>query len=81
MIDAGNGRDTYTFDRSTGLVRADYVGWGGLFIDEGGTDQYHTASGFGDSSAKSIAVSFDLDGKDTYYNATPHSGAGRHDPQ
>jgi hypothetical protein len=54
---------------------------GGLFIDEGGTDQYHTASGFGDSSAKSIAVSFDLDGKDTYYNATPHSGAGRHDPQ
>lgn len=35
MIDADRGRDTYAFDRSTGLSRADYAGWG-LFIDEGG---------------------------------------------
>lgn len=65
MIDAGKGRDTYAFDRSTGLGRADYSGWG-LFIDEGGADQYHAKSGFGDSSEKSVAGSFDLEGKDTY---------------
>lgn len=65
MIDAGKGRDTYAFDRSTGLGRADYAGWG-LFIDEGGADQYQTTSGFGDSSEKSVAGFFDLEGKDTY---------------
>lgn len=65
MIDAGKGRDTYAFDRSTGLGRADYSGWG-LFIDEGGTDQYQAKSGFGDSSEKSVSGFFDLDGTDTY---------------
>jgi len=65
MIDAGKGRDTYAFDRSTGLGRADYSGWG-LFIDEGGADHYHAKSGFGDSSEKSVAGFFDLEGKDTY---------------
>jgi hypothetical protein len=65
MIDAGKGRDTYAFDRSTGLGRADYAGWG-LFVDEGGADQYHAKSGFGDSSEKSVAGFFDLEGKDTY---------------
>jgi hypothetical protein len=65
MIDAGKGRDTYVFDRSTGLGRADYTSWG-LFIDEGGADQYHVISGFGGSSEKSLAGFFDLDGKDTY---------------
>jgi hypothetical protein len=65
MIDAGKGLDTYAFDRSTGLGRADYSGWG-LFIDEGGVDQYHAASGFGDSSEKSVAGFFDLEGRGTY---------------
>jgi len=65
MIDAGKGRDTYAFDRSTGLGRGDYASWG-LFIDEGGADQYHTKSGLGDSSQKSVAGFFDLEGKDTY---------------
>lgn len=65
MIDAGRGRDTYAFDRSTGLGRADYTGWG-LFIDEGGDDQYQANSGLGDSSEKSAAGFFDLEGKDTY---------------
>ena len=51
MIDAGKGRDTYAFDRSTGLGRADHSSWG-LFIDEGGADQYNAKSGFGDSSEK-----------------------------
>ncbi len=65
MIDADKGRDTYAFDRSTGLGRADYSGWG-LFIDEGGADLYHAKSGFGDSSEKSVAGFFDLEGKDSY---------------
>ena len=65
MIDAGNGRDTYDFDHSTGLGQADYASWG-LFIDDGGTDQYQAPSGFGDSTEKSVAGFFDLDGKDTY---------------
>jgi hypothetical protein len=30
MIDAGKGRDIYAFDRSTGLGRSDYAGWGVL---------------------------------------------------
>ncbi len=65
MIDADKGRDTYAFDRSTGLGRADYSGWG-LFIDEGGDDLYHAKSGLGDSSEKSVAGFFDLEGKDSY---------------
>ena len=65
MIDSGNGLDRYTFDRSTGLGGTDYSGWG-LFIEEGGADQYHATSGFGDSSEKSVAGFFDLDGNDTY---------------
>jgi hypothetical protein len=65
MIDAGTGRDTYDFKRSTGLGRADYSGWG-LFIDEGGDDQYRSASGFGGSAEKSVAGFFDLEGNDTY---------------
>jgi hypothetical protein len=39
---------------------------GGFFIDEGGADQYQAKSGFGDSSEKSVAGFFDLEGKDTY---------------
>ncbi|MEP6957415.1 MAG: hypothetical protein ABI980_01675, partial [Nitrospirota bacterium] len=65
MIDADKGRDTYAFERSTGLGRADYSGWG-LFIDEGGDDLYHAKSGLGDSSEKSVAGFFDLEGKDSY---------------
>ena len=65
MIDAGKGHDTYAFDRSTGLGRADYTSWG-LFIDEGGADQYHATTGFGDSAEKSVAGFFDLEGTDTY---------------
>ncbi|MBU6480414.1 MAG: hypothetical protein KGS09_07720 [Nitrospirae bacterium] len=65
MIDAGKGRDTYAFERSTGLGRGDYTGWG-LFIDEGGADQYRAKSGFGDSSEKGVAGFFDLEGEDTY---------------
>ena len=65
MVDAGEGRDSYAFARSTGLGQADYSGWG-LFIDEGGEDQYQAQIGFGDTSEKSVAGFFDLEGKDTY---------------
>jgi len=68
MLDAGKGRDIYNFEHSTGLGRADYAGWG-LFIDEGGEDQYQVNSGFGDSSEKSVAGFFDLNGNDIY---APH---------
>jgi hypothetical protein len=34
LIDADEGHDTYAYNLSTGLGRADSVGWG-LFIDEG----------------------------------------------
>ena len=69
MIDADKGHDIYAFDHSTGLGRADISGWA-LFIDEGGEDQYHALSGFGDSSEKSVAGFFDLDGYDTYTLST-----------
>jgi hypothetical protein len=71
MIDAGNGLDIYDFGHSTGFGRADYTSWG-LFIDVGGEDRYQAISGFGDSSEKSVAGFFDLDGKDTY-TRTPDS--------
>lgn len=38
----------------------------GLFIDEGSADQYQAKSGFGDSSEKSAAGFFDLEGHDSY---------------
>lgn len=65
MVDGGKNPDTYDFGRTTGLGRADYSSWG-LFIDEGGADEYKTQSGFGDSSEESVAGFFDLDGNDTY---------------
>ena len=64
-IDAGKGQDTYAFERSTGLGRADYASWG-LFINEGEEDQYQARPGFGDSSEKSVAGFFDLEGTDIY---------------
>jgi hypothetical protein len=89
MIDADKGRDIYAFDRSTGFGRADSTSWG-LFIDEGGADQYRAKSGFGDSSEKSVAGFFDLEGKDTYTlspdssiptNARPSNGRLYSSPQ
>ncbi|MCE9535343.1 MAG: hypothetical protein K8R65_02900, partial [Nitrospirae bacterium] len=74
MIDAGKGHDTYAFDRSTGLGRADYTSWG-LFIDEGGADQYQAKSGLGDSSEKSTAGFFDLEGHDSYTLSDPSIAA------
>jgi len=78
MIDADKGLDTYAFDRSTGLGQADSAGWG-LFIDEGGADQYEAISGFGNASEKSVAGFFDLSGHDTYsFPATASMPADSH---
>ena len=65
MIDGGNSNDRYTFAPSTGLGGADHFAWG-LFIDEGGNDQYQLKGGFGRSSEQSLAGFFDLKGKDNY---------------
>ncbi len=80
MIDSGTGRDTYAFERSTGLGRADYTGWA-VFIDEGGADQYHAQSGFGDSSEQSLAAFFDLNGKDNYTLPPDYAPTAGHRPQ
>ncbi|SLM49341.1 conserved protein of unknown function [Nitrospira japonica] len=65
MIDSDKGRDQYLFDRSTGLGSADHSGWG-LFIDEGGDDQYGVKGGFGRANEKSVSAFFDLGGIDMY---------------
>lgn len=65
MIDVGSGNDRYAFALSTGLGGADHFGWG-LFIDEGGDDQYQLKGGFGHASEQSLAGFFDLRGKDSY---------------
>lgn len=65
FLESGNGKDQYDFERSTGLGGADLLGWG-IFIDEGGSDQYKVKSGLGRSSERGLAGFFDLSGKDTY---------------
>ena len=46
---------------------------GGLFIDEGGDDQYQVKEGFGQSSEHGLGAFFDLKGQDTY--ELPHDAA------
>ena len=53
MLESGNGKDRYGFEQSTGLGGADYSGWG-IFIEEGGNDQYKVRSGFGRSSEQGL---------------------------
>jgi hypothetical protein len=65
MIDSGNGRDRYMFEQATGLGGADYSGWG-LFLDEGGADEYNAKSGFGRSSEQGLGGFIDLSGTDKY---------------
>jgi hypothetical protein len=64
-IDGGSGDDRYAFDISTGLGKANHMGWA-IFVDEGGNDRYATRSGLGEASEESVAGFFDLDGSDTY---------------
>ena len=65
MLDTGLSNDRYAFASSTGLGGADHSGWG-LFVDEGGNDQYEIKSGLGRSSEQGLGSFFDLTGKDNY---------------
>jgi hypothetical protein len=65
MLDAGPQNDRYTFVSTTGLGGADHSGWG-LFVDEGGNDQYDVKSGLGRCSDESLGGFFDLKGQDNY---------------
>ncbi|MEP6932772.1 MAG: hypothetical protein ABI988_02330 [Nitrospirota bacterium] len=58
-----DGDDVYHLDMGS---RGAGFGVLGLFIDEGGEDQYQSRSGFGDSSEKSMAGFFVLEGTDIY---------------
>lgn len=71
-IDAGTGQDAYTFDRTTGLGKADYTGWA-VFVDEGGNDRYTIQSGFGEATERSLAGFIDLGGEDHYTILSPSS--------
>jgi len=64
-IDAGNGDDTYAFERTTGLGKADHTGWA-IFVDELGNDRYTIQTGLGEGSKGSLAGFIDLGGQDTY---------------
>ena len=65
MLDTGLNNDRYAFASSTGLGGADHSGWG-LFVDDGGNDQYEIKSGLGRSSEQGLGSFFDLKGKDNY---------------
>lgn len=65
MLDTGHHNDRYDFAQSTGLGGADHSGWG-LFIEEGGDDQYQVKSGLGRSSEHGLGGFFDLRGRDSY---------------
>ncbi|MBS0155964.1 MAG: hypothetical protein JSS38_15315 [Nitrospira sp.] len=69
-IDAGTGHDNYTFDRTTGLGKADHTGWA-VFVDEGGNDHYIIQSGYGEVSERSLAGFIDLAGDDQYTVLSP----------
>lgn len=71
-IDAGTGHDNYTFDRTTGLGKADHTGWA-VFVDEGGNDRYTIQSGFGEATERSLAGFIDLSAEDQYTVLSPSS--------
>lgn len=64
-IDGGPDSDFYDLPASTGLGMADLGGWG-LFIEEGGADQYFVGRGLGQGADTSIGAFFDLEGRDDY---------------
>lgn len=64
-IDGGLMSDFYDLPASTGLGMGDLGGWG-LFIEEGGADQYAVGRGLGHGADASIGAFFDLEGRDDY---------------
>jgi hypothetical protein len=69
-IDGGPDSDFYDLPASTGLGMANLGGWG-LFIDEGGADQYAVSRGLGLGGDTGIGSFFDLEGRDDYSSVPP----------
>ncbi len=75
-VDGGPDSDFYDLPASTGLGMADLGGWG-LFIEEGGADQYAVGRGLGQGTENSIGAFFDLEGRDDYSSVSTPSGGAR----
>ncbi len=69
-LDGGSSSDLYDLPASTGLGMGDHGGWG-LFVEEGGADQYAVKRGLGVGSESSIGAFFDLEGRDDYSSVPP----------
>ncbi|MFO0730344.1 MAG: hypothetical protein U0361_04990 [Nitrospiraceae bacterium] len=69
-IDGGQSSDLYDLPASTGLGMGDHGGWG-LFVEEGGADQYAIKRGLGIGSDGSIGAFIDLEGRDDYSSVPP----------
>lgn len=75
-VDGGSDSDLYDLPASTGLGMADLGGWG-LFIEEGGADQYFIGRGLGQGADTSIGAFFDLEGRDDYTSVPLPNGDAR----
>lgn len=75
-IDGGPASDFYDLPASTALGMADLGGWG-LFIEEGGADQYAVSRGLGHGDDVSIGAFFDLEGRDDYSSVPPPTKGAR----
>jgi len=75
-VDGGPDSDLYDLPASTGLGMADLGGWG-LFIEEGGADQYFAGRGLGQGAQTSIGAFFDLEGRDDYSSLPLPDGQAR----
>ena len=69
-VDGGPDSDFYDLPASTGLGMGDLGGWG-LFIEEGGADQYAVSRGLGQGAEHSLGAFFDLEGRDDYSSVSP----------
>ena len=74
--DGGTDSDFYDLPTSTGLGMGDLGGWG-LFIEEGGADQYAVSRGLGQGAEHSIGAFFDLEGRDDYSSVPPPAKGAR----
>lgn len=75
-VDGGTDSDFYDLPASTGLGMGDIGGWG-LFIEEGGADQYAVSRGLGQGAEHSIGAFFDLEGRDDYSSVPPPANGTR----
>jgi hypothetical protein len=75
-VDGGTDSDFYDLPASTGLGMGDLGGWG-LFIEEGGADQYAVSRGLGQGAEHSIGAFFDMEGRDDYSSVPPPAKGAR----